>query len=85
MAESSAERKERLEAELRALDDEDREAVIASQVSETSFGDVIRHLVTHSSGYPTFEDREVHLRVVDQEYKKPDQAQQAKPAAKTAQ
>lgn len=67
-AETKDERRARLEAELRALEAEDREADISQRADDTSLGDVLGHLVAHSAGYPTLQDREVHARAVRREF-----------------
>src|SRR6266702_1412229 len=68
MAETKDERRARLQDELRALETEDREADISQRADQTSMGDVVSHLVAHSAGYPTLEDREVHARAVRKEF-----------------
>ncbi len=68
MAETNDERRARLEAELRALETQDREAAISQQAGQTGMGDVLGHLVAHSAGYPAPDDREVHARAVRREY-----------------
>jgi len=68
MAETKDERRARLEAELRALETEDREADISQRAEQTSLGDVVSHLVAHSAGYPTLEDHEVHARAIRKEF-----------------
>jgi trehalose/maltose hydrolase-like predicted phosphorylase len=67
MAETREDRRAKLTAELAALDIEDTEASIQRGVEETSFADVLTHLVNNSAGYPTAAEREVHLRVVDRQ------------------
>ena len=61
---TTEERKAALLAELSKLETEDREAKISAQVDDLSLADVLGHLVQHSGGYPTLDDREVHARAV---------------------
>lgn len=68
MAETKEERRARLEAELRAIEEDDREAEIQAQVKDVSLSDVVAHLVQHSAGYPTNDHREVHARAVRKHY-----------------
>lgn len=67
-AETKDERRARLEAELAEIDKESREEAINQAVSDVSLHDVIGHLVQHSAGYPTNDDREVHARAVRKHY-----------------
>lgn len=69
MAETKEERRARLEAELRAIEEDDREAQIEAAVKDVSLPDVLDHLVRHSGGYPTVDHREVHARAVRKHYK----------------
>lgn len=84
MAESKEDRRARLEAELRAIDEDNREEALAAAVKDVSLGDVLHHLVTHSAGYPTNDDREVHARVVRNNYKIGEYAEDSKPADESA-
>lgn len=68
MAETRDERKARLAAELAAMDQQDREDDIQRASQEVTMGDVVHHLVSHSLGYPTVDDREAHLRAVRREF-----------------
>lgn len=82
-AETIEDRRARLQAELNAIDNDNREELISARASETSLGDVITHLVQHSGGYPSRDEREVHLRAVASTFAEPEQPAKApaKPAS----
>lgn len=81
MAETREQVKARLEAELAKLDQEGQEEDINRAAADTSLYDVVSHLVSNASGYPTHADREAHARAVRRHFKVGEYADTETPAA----
>lgn len=76
---TNEERRAALQAELAKLETEDREDTINAQADDLDLADVLGHLVQHSAGYPTHDDREVHARVIRKHYKRGEYAEDDQP------